>query len=93
MPRIRQNADRDTMRDFISEVNAQRWRSGLTSQRSFGEAVGISQSTAGKYLSAPESMPLGILRAVVKAVKPDPVVLLKALGYTAADIQRMRGGT
>ena len=91
MPRIRQNADRDTMRDFISEVNAQRWRFGLTSQRAFGESVGICQSTAGKYLANPETMPLGILRAIVKAIKPDPVVLLKALGYTSSDIQRMRG--
>lgn len=93
MPRLRQNADRDTMCDFISEVNAQRGRFGLTSQRAFGESVGICQSTAGKYLKDPESMPLGVLRATVKAIKPNPIVLLKALGYTTKDIQRFCNDT
>lgn len=90
MPRIRQNADRDTMRDFISEVNAQRWRFGLTSQRAFGESLGICQSTAGKYLANPETMTLGILRAIVKVIKPDPIVLLKALGYSTKDINNLK---
>lgn len=89
MSRLRQNADRDTMRDFVSEVNAQRGRFGLTSQRAFGESVGICQSTAGKYLKNPEIMPLGVLRAVVKTLKPNPLVLLKALGYTAKDISTL----
>ena len=88
MPRLRQNADRDTMHDFICEVNAQRGRFGLTSQRAFGESIGTCQSTAGKYLKEPETMPLGVLRSMVKTIKPDPVVLLKALGYTTKEIRR-----
>ena len=86
MPRIRQNADRDTMRDFAAEINAQRWRFGLTSQKAFGESIGTCQSTAGKYLKEPETMPLSVLRSVVKTLKPNPVILLKALGYSTKDI-------
>ena len=90
MPRLRQNADRDTMGDFISEVNAQRGRFGLTSQRVFGESLGIAQSTAGKYLKEPEAMPLGVLRSLVKTLKPNPIVVLKALGYTTKEITSFR---
>ena len=90
MPRLRQNADRDTMRDFVSEINAQRGRFGLTSQRVFGKSIGIAQSTAGKYLKDPEAMPLSVLRSLVKTLKPDPIVLLKALGYTTKEIASLR---
>lgn len=90
MPRLRQNADRDSMRDFVSEINAQRGRFGLTSQRVFGKSIGIAQSTAGKYLKDPEAMPLSVLRSLVKTLKPDPIVLLKALGYTTKEIASLR---
>lgn len=90
MSRLRQNADRDTMRDFVSEINAQRGRFGLTSQRVFGKSIGIAQSTAGKYLKDPEAMPLGVLRLLVKTLKPNPIVLLKALGYTTKDIASLQ---
>lgn len=91
MPRLRQNADRDAIRDLISEINAQRGRFGITSQRAFGESIGICQSTAGKYLKDPEAIPLGVLRAIVKAINPNPIVLLKALGYSSKDIQNLKG--
>lgn len=90
MSRLRQNADRDTMRDFVSEINAQRGRFGLTSQRVFGKSIGVAQSTAGKYLKDPEAMPLGVLRVLVKTLKPNPIVLLKALGYTTKDIASLQ---
>lgn len=90
MARLRQNADRDTMKDFVSEINAQRGRFGLTSQRVFGKSIGIAQSTAGKYLKDPEAMPLSVLRSLVKTLKPDPIVLLKALGYTTKEIASLR---
>ena len=85
MPRLRQNADHDAIKDFISEINAQRGRFGLTSQRVFGESIGIAQSTAGKYLKDPEAMPLSVLRALVKTI-----LLLKALGYTTKDIASLQ---
>ena len=91
MPRLRQNHDRDTLNDFVGEVNAQSARFGFRSQKALGDALGVCQATAGNYLRKPESMPLGILRNLVKLLHPDPVLLLKALGYTTKDIQELKG--
>ncbi len=89
MPRIRQNAERDALRDFQSEVNAQCGRYGYKSQKSLGDALGVCQATAGSYLKNPENIQLGTLRAMVKLLRLDPVVILKALGYSVKDIQKM----
>ena len=89
MPRLRQNADRDTMKDFIGEINAQRARFGYDTQRSLAPVLGVCQATAGNYIRNPETIPFGVLRTIVKAVKPDPGILLKALGYTTQDIKKL----
>lgn len=90
MPRIKQKADEYSMRDLIAEINAQRGRYGYTSQKSLGEALGVCQSTAGSYLKNPESIKFGALRAMVKVLRLDPVVVLKALGYTNQDIKKLQ---
>lgn len=93
MPRLRQNHDRDSLKDFVDEVNAQCARFGYRSQKALGDALGVCQATAGNYLRKPESIPLGALRNLVKLLHPDPVLLLKALGYTMKDIQKIKGDT
>lgn len=92
MPRIRQYAERDAMKDFLAEINAQCGRYGYKSQKSLGEALGVCQSTVGNYLRNPESIPLKVLREMVKILRPDPIIVLKALGYSTKDIQSMKGG-
>ena len=89
MPRIRQNEEKYTMSDFVAEVNAQCGRYGYKSQKSLGNALGICQATAGNYLKKPDSIPLGTLRAMVKLLRLDPMVVLKALGYSAKDIKNI----
>lgn len=89
MPRIRQYAERDAMKDFVGEINAQRARFGYDTQRSLAPVLGVCQATAGNYIRNPETIPFGVLRAIVKAVKPDPGILLKALGYTTQDIKKL----
>lgn len=91
MPRIRQNAERDAMADFMGELNAQRARFGYDTQRSLAPVLGVCQATAGNYIRNPETIPFGVLRKLVKVLKPDPVLLLKALGYTTKDIQKIKG--
>lgn len=88
MPRIRQNAERDAMKDFQAEVNAQCGRYGYKSQRLLGNALGVAQSTAGNYLKNPDGITLGTLRSMVKLLRLDPVVILKALGYSTQDIKK-----
>lgn len=89
MPRIRQYAERDAMKDFVGEINAQRARLGFGTQRTFGPAIGVCQVTAGNYMRNPDTIPFGVLRAIVKAIRPDPGILLKALGYTTQDIKKL----
>ena len=89
MPRIRQYAERDAMKDFVGEINAQRARFGYDTQRSLAPVLGVCQATAGNYIRNPETIPFGVLRAIVKAIRPDPGILLKALGYTTQDIKKL----
>ena len=89
MPRIRRNAERDTMKDFLAEVNAQSVRFGYRKQEALGSALGVCQATAGNYLKKPETIRLSALRAMVKVLKLNPVVVLRALGYTTKDIQKI----
>ena len=93
MPRLRQNAEKDAMRDFVGEVNAQRGRYGYTTQKAFGNALGVCQATAGNYIRDPETISFGMLREMVKVLRLDPVVILKALGYSNKEIQNIRGGS
>jgi len=90
MPRIHQNADRDAMKDFIDEINAQCGRYGYRSQKALGDALGVCQATAGNYIRRPLTIPLGALRTMVKLLRPDPVVVLKAIGYTSTDIKQLK---
>jgi len=90
MSRLRQNAEKDTMKDFIGEVNAQRGRFGYTSQKALGTALGVCQATAGNYLREPETISFGMLREMVKVLRLDPVVILRALGYSTKDIQKIK---
>ena len=92
MPRLRQNAERDAMKDLVGEISAQSARYGYRSQKSFGSALGVCQATAGNYLKDPDRIPIGTLRAMVKLLRLDPLIVLKALGFSAADIKRFRSG-
>jgi hypothetical protein len=92
MPRIRQKADEYSMRDLIAEINAQCGRYGYRSQRALGEALGVCQATAGNYLRNPESIQLGTLRAMVKLLRLDPVIVLRVLGYSSKEIKRFKEG-
>lgn len=90
MPRLRQNAEKDALRDFRAEVNAQCGRYGYKSQKSLGDALGVCQATAGKFLKNPDGIQIGTLREMVKLLRLDPIVVLKALGYSVKDIQRLK---
>lgn len=92
MPRIRQNEEKYAMNDFVAEINAQCGRYGYKSQKSLGNALGVCQATAGSYLKNPDGISIGMLRSMVKVLRLDPVVVLRAIGYSSKDIQRLRAG-
>lgn len=88
MPRIRQYEERDAMKDFVAEINAQCGRYGYKNQTALGNALGVCQCTAGNYLRRPETIQLGTLRTLVKLLRLDPIVVLKAVGFTTKDIKQ-----
>lgn len=75
---------------FLQEINAQCWRFGYKTQESLGNALGISQVTAGKYLRDPSDMKFTVLRKLIRTLRPDPIVVLKALGYSDKEIQKIQ---
>lgn len=91
MPRIRQYADRDALKDLRGEIEAQGFRYGYKSQKALAVPLGVSQGTVCNWMKDLDGVRLGDLRTMVKKLKLDPVVLLKALGYTSADIKKIGG--
>lgn len=91
MPRIRQYADRDAMRDFMGELKAQCARLDYDTQEKTARLLGVSQPTAGRYLKDPENggMTFKAFRILVKTVKPDPEITLRMLGYGTNDLKKM----
>lgn len=89
MAKFEHVAEQDSIREFLEEVNAQCWRYGYKTQEALGNAIGVSQVTAGTYLRNPRNMTLSTLRRLVKVLKPDPVVLLKAVGYSPGEIKKV----
>ena len=93
MPRIRQYEERDAMKDFVAEINAQSARFGYKSQESLGNVLGCCQATVCNLLRSPGSIQLSRLRQLVKVLKLDPLVVLKALGYSEKELRsRFREG-
>lgn len=88
MPRIRQKADDYALKDYMGEIKAQSARLGYDTQESLGRAVGLSRPTMGKYLKDPMAY-IGTLRKLVQTLKPDPIIVLKVLGYSASDIKEI----
>lgn len=88
MPRIRQNAERDAMNDFLSDVKGQMARHGYTSQKALGKALGLCQGTVGNYLTSPGSIRLDVLKEMCKTLKLDPITILRALGFSSKDIKK-----
>lgn len=89
MPRIRQNAGQYAMKDLVGEINAQRVRFGYNTCEEFGKAIGVCTKSAWNYLNDPDRIRFGSLRAIVKTIKPNPGIVLRALGYTTQDIKKM----
>lgn len=89
MPRIRQNEEADTMRDLVGEINAQRARFGYSTLTEFGKRIGVCQKSAWNYLDDPRKIQLGTLRTIVKEIRPNPGIVLKALGYSSQDIKKL----
>lgn len=90
MPRILQNADKYAREDFQREIRSRQGFYDLMSLRALSDASGIPHSTLWAKLKEPDKLEVSDLRKLVKAICPDPLILLALLGYTKQDIRRMK---
>lgn len=88
MAKTPKTLEREAIEALRGELNAQRWRYGYTSFKSLGDALGIAMDTANNYIKRPEQIRIGTLRDMVRLLKPDPMIILAAVGYTARDIKK-----
>ena len=66
--------------EFDAEIRIRRAERNLT-QGDLGAVIGVSPARMSGLLSDPDSLPVGRLRKIIKALSPDPLVLLAFLGY------------
>lgn len=88
MPRIYQKKKEYAEEDFRTEIRTKQGRYDLMSQQALADQTGIPRPTLRKRLLEPETMNLGELREIVKVLWPDPVVLLRLIGYEGKDIRK-----
>ena len=91
MPRIRQYAQKYACEDFLREIRKQQGYYNLTTQQELADAAGMSQPTVSNRMKDPSKLTFGEFRGWVKAIKPDPRVVLAFLGYTSKDIKAALG--
>lgn len=91
MPRILMNAQLYADEDFRCEVRQKQGKYDLMSQQALADVTGIPRPTLRKRLLQLETMNVGELRKLVKVLIPDPVIMLRVLGYDMKDIRRALG--
>lgn len=88
MAKTPKTQEKEAIDALRGELNAQRWRYGYTTFKSLGDALGIAMDTANNYIKRPEQIRIGTLRDIVRLLKPSPMIVLAAIGYTARDIKQ-----
>lgn len=93
MPRIRQLEDSYAEKDFLGEIRAQMGRKNIRSQEAFGKVIGVTQTTARKYLlggEGLEQMTIGTFRRLVAELEPDPELTMRYLKFDKQAIKNMK---
>lgn len=92
MPRIAMYADKYADADFQKEIYrrmADRYEE--VSVRALAREIGACQSTLNtKIRKTPCTLVISELRKIVSVLKPDPVIMLKLLGYTSKEINKFK---
>lgn len=88
MPRIRQYEDKYIKEDLLKEIGARCVWAGFKTNEDLGKAVGVTGASIGNYKRDPGKIQLKTMRSMVAALKLDPGVILRFLGYSAQDIKK-----
>lgn len=88
MPRIRQYEDKYIKEDLLKEIGARCVWAGIRTNEELGNAVGVTGASIGNYKRDPGKIQLKTMRSMVAALKLDPGVVLRFLGYSTQDIKK-----
>lgn len=89
MPRIRQKMDEYHREDFLREIRCRQGYYDIMTQQALGDAMGMPKSTVRKRMLEPDTLTADELRRMVKAIHPDPGIVLRFLGYESKEIKKL----
>ena len=89
MPRIPQYAVRYAAEDFWKEINRCCPTMGIQSENAaaLGREIGVDGRTLRNYKARLGTMRFDVLQKLIAALRPDPAVILKTLGYSEKEIR------
>ena len=90
MPRIRQRSAEYAEEDFITNIRCCQGQQNLMSVRSLAEAAGMPHTTLNQKLKDPERFTVADFRNLIPVLHPDPVTVLTLLGYSTAELKKLR---
>ena len=80
------------LNQFLRHIESRAAWFGLSTAEDLGAKIQVTGTTVRQYRKNPEKMQLKTLRAYIKLLKLDPVVVLRFLGYTQKDINKALRG-
>lgn len=87
MPRIRQYEDKYIQEDLLKEIGSRCVWAGFKTNEELGNALGVTGASIGNYKRDPGKIQLKTMQRMVTALKLDPGVVLRFLGYSNRDIK------
>lgn len=87
MPRIKAKADVYAREDFSKELRKNMIDQGIESVKELADMVGLDGRTMYRRMEDIDKMKVSELAAIKTVLSPDPVLLLRVLGYTTKEIK------
>lgn len=87
MPRIKAKADVYAREDFSKELRKNMIDQGIESVKELADMVGVDGRTMYRRMEDIDKMKVSELAAIKTVLSPDPVLLLRVLGYTTKEIK------
>lgn len=93
MPRIKQLADQYAKEDLLREIRGQACHQDLKYDKDLAEAAGIPITTFSGKIKNLDKLSIVQLRKIIIAFQPDPIIVLRFLGYDNKQIKSFAENT
>ena len=88
MGRTKESYESDAIEAFQRNLLEKYAGRSCSTAEKLGDAIGVNKDTARKFKADPMAMRVKTLAILVKTFKPDPFLLLEAVGYSKAEITK-----